>query len=104
MKESEPTPPEKEFVEYEEKKEPYISPPPYKSPIFFLRRFTKAKIEAQFKKFVERLKKLYINLPSIKGISQMTTCVKFLKDILSNRRKLEDSEIVAMIIDSIAVI
>ena len=50
----------------------------------------KAKLDQQFGKFLEVIKKLYINV-----LSQMPSCAKFLKEILSNKRKLEEHEIVA---------
>lgn len=64
VKESESTPPENEVVEEEEKNEPPVSPLPYKPtiPFPFPQWFAKAKVEAKFKKFMELLKNLYINI------------------------------------------
>ncbi|KEH15543.1 hypothetical protein MTR_0848s0010, partial [Medicago truncatula] len=38
-------------------------PPPYKPKIPFEQRFTKSKLDEKFRKFVEMLNKLYINVP-----------------------------------------
>ena len=40
--------------------------------------------------------KLYINIPFTETLSQMSSYVKFLKEILSNKRKLEEHETVAL--------
>ncbi|KAJ8753483.1 hypothetical protein K2173_019882 [Erythroxylum novogranatense] len=64
----------------------------------------KAKLDAQFGKFLEVLKKLYINIPFTDALSQMPFYAKFLKEILSNKRKLEEHETVGLIIEcSVAI-
>ncbi|KAJ9186720.1 hypothetical protein P3X46_002263 [Hevea brasiliensis] len=80
----------------EEKEENYIPPEPYKPQLPFPQRFQKAKLDRQFGKFLEVLKKLYINVPFIDALSQMPSYAKFLKEILSNKRRLEDHETVAL--------
>ncbi|KAJ9170746.1 hypothetical protein P3X46_018829 [Hevea brasiliensis] len=80
----------------EEKEEKYIPPEPYKPQLPFPQRFQKAKLDKQFGKFLEVLKKLYINVPFVDALSQMPSYAKFLKEILSNKRKLEDHETVAL--------
>ncbi|PPR90617.1 hypothetical protein GOBAR_AA30066 [Gossypium barbadense] len=50
---------------------------------------TKDRTEEKFGKFVKLLKKLHINLPFIEVLSQMLNSAKFLKELLSNKRKLE---------------
>jgi len=49
----------------------------------------KAKLEQQFGKFREVLKKVHINISFTNALSQMPSYAKFLKEILSNKRKLE---------------
>jgi len=56
----------------------------------------KAKLDLQFGKFLEVLNKLYINTPFTKALSQMPSYAKFLKEILSNKRKPEEHETVAL--------
>ncbi|XP_057986555.1 uncharacterized protein LOC131171116 [Hevea brasiliensis] len=85
----------KKEVEKEEE-EKYVPPPPYKPPLLYTQRFQKAKLDKQFGKFLEVLKKLYINIPFIDVISQMPSYVKFLKEILSNKRRLDDYETLAL--------
>ncbi|XP_058010474.1 uncharacterized protein LOC131183820 [Hevea brasiliensis] len=85
----------KKEVEKEEE-EKYMSPPPYKPQLSYPQRFQKAKLDKQFGKFLEVLKKLYMNIPFTDAISQMPSYSKFLKEILSNKRRLEDYETVAL--------
>jgi hypothetical protein len=54
------------------------------------------KTEKQFSKIIEVLKQLYINLPLIEVITQMPIYIKFFKDILSNRRKLEEVQVISL--------
>lgn len=102
--ESEPTTPEKEVVEEVEKEAPYEAPSPYKPPMIFSQRLVKAKVEARYGKFVELLKKIHLNVPFTEALTQIPYNAKFLKEILSNKRKLEDHETVAIIVDSSVVI
>ena len=68
----------------------------YKIPLPFPKRFLKANLDKQFAKFLEVFKKLHINIPLLDAISQMPSYAKFLKDIISNKRKLEKFEIVKL--------
>ncbi|CAJ2641624.1 unnamed protein product [Trifolium pratense] len=79
-----------------EKKKPYIPPPPYQPPIPYPQRFEKSKSEGQFRKFVELLKKLNITIPFTEAITQMPSYAKFLKEILTKKKKIEDEEIVML--------
>ena len=45
---------------------------------------------------MEVLKKLTINIPFAEALEQMPSYVKFMKDILSKRRRLGDYETVAL--------
>jgi hypothetical protein len=51
------------------------------------------KLDKQYAKFVELLKKLNVNILFADIVTQMLTYVKLLKDILSNRRKLKDETV-----------
>ena len=55
----------------------------------------KAKLDLQFGKFLKILKKLYVNIPFTEALSQMPSYAKFLTEILSNKRKLEEHETMA---------
>jgi len=81
-----------------------ISPKPYTPPFSFPQRMAKAKLDSQFGKFLEVLKKLYINIPFTEAPTQMPSYTKFLKEILSNKRKLEEHETVGLTKECSAVI
>ena len=49
-------------------------------------------------------KKLHINIPFAKALEQMLSYVKFMKDIISIKRKLEDYETIALTKDSSAIL
>ncbi|KAM0061597.1 putative aspartic peptidase domain superfamily [Helianthus debilis subsp. tardiflorus] len=71
----------------EEKKEPmkvYKPTPPYPG------RLMKGKDVEQYSKFLEMLKKLHVNIPFVEALSKMPKYAKFLKDLLTNKKKLED--------------
>ncbi|XP_073120842.1 uncharacterized protein [Henckelia pumila] len=60
-----------------------VIPPPFPASL------KKAKIDAQFAKFLEVFKKLHINIPFVDALLQMPSYAKLLKKILSNKRKIE---------------
>ena len=62
----------------------------------FPQRLQKSKLDKQFLKFMDIFKKLHIIIPFAEALEQMPSYVKFMKDILSNKRKLEDYETVAL--------
>ncbi|XP_050895614.1 uncharacterized protein LOC127102260 [Lathyrus oleraceus] len=90
--------------EEEDKETPYMPPPPYKPHIPYPQRLAKSKNVGQFKKFVELLKQLNITIPFTKAITQIPSYAKFLKDILSNKKKLEDNESVMLTTECSAII
>ena len=53
-------------------------------------------MDNQFSKFIEIFKKLHINIPFAEALEQMPGYMKFMKDILSKKRKLGDYETVAL--------
>ena len=59
-------------------------------------RLRKNNLDKQFSKFLEVFKKLHINIPFAEALEQMPSYVKFMKEILSKKRKLEDYEMVAL--------
>ncbi|XP_022147177.1 uncharacterized protein LOC111016189 [Momordica charantia] len=52
--------------------------------------------ETQFRKFLDILKQLHINIPLVDALEQMSNYAKFLKDIVSIKKKLGEHEMVAM--------
>ncbi|XP_062094051.1 uncharacterized protein LOC133800094 [Humulus lupulus] len=59
-------------------------------------RLQKNRLDKQFAKFLEVFKRLHINIPFAEALEQMPSYVKFMKDILSKKRKMEDYETVAL--------
>ena len=88
MKKQIPSTPEKVEVQkpsYDEK--PIIQYP---------QRLRKNVLDKQFGKFMDIFKKLHINIPFSEALEQMLGYVKFMKDILSKKRKLGDYETVSL--------
>ncbi|XP_061367959.1 uncharacterized protein LOC133310973 [Gastrolobium bilobum] len=65
-------------------------PPP------FPQRLQKQKQDNQFRKFLDLLKQLHVNIPFVDALEQMPSYVKFMKEILSRKRRLEEFETVAL--------
>ena len=70
----------------------------------FPQRLQKARREEQFSKFLDISKKIEINIPSAEVINQMPIYVKFLKEILSKKRKIAKEGIVKLTATCSAVI
>ena len=66
----------------------------YKTRVPFPSRLKQQKLDKQFAKFLKVFKSLHINIPFVDALTQMPTNAKFLKDILKNKRRLEDCETV----------
>ncbi|XP_078179610.1 uncharacterized protein LOC144573733 [Carex rostrata] len=93
-----------ENKESESEEPKYVEPLLYKPPLPFPQRFIKAKLDKQFGKFLEMLKKLQVNVPFTDVLIEMPSYAKFLKDILSNKRKLEECSTVALTEECSAVL
>ena len=78
--------------ETEAKDQPTTTEPtasiPYPQPL------KKNKLDKQFTMFMEVFKKLHINILFADALEQMPSYVKFMKDILSKKRRLSDFETV----------
>ena len=87
-------PQEKKYVEEETKaKDRPTTTEPY-ALIPYPQRLKKNKLDKKFTKFMEVFKKLHINIPFADALEQMPSYVKFMKDILSKKRRLSDFETV----------
>ena len=64
----------------------------YKTRVLFPSRLKQQQLDKQFAKFLEVFKSLHINIPFVDALAQMPTYAKFLKEILKNKRRLEDCE------------
>ena len=62
----------------------------YRLPLPFPQRLKQAKIDGQFIKFVNVFKKLEINIPFAVALAQILNYAKFMKDIISKKKKLDD--------------
>ncbi|XP_070011016.1 uncharacterized protein [Nicotiana sylvestris] len=58
-------------------------PPPYPQ------RLAKQKGDNQFKKFIEMMKSLTINVPLVEALEQMSGYAKFMKDLVTKKRSME---------------
>ena len=70
----------------------------------FPQRLQKSKIEEQFARFLKTFQKLEINMPFTEVVTQMPLYAKFLKDILSKKRKIAEDGIVNLTATCSAVI
>ncbi|XP_048489922.2 uncharacterized protein LOC125491885 [Beta vulgaris subsp. vulgaris] len=86
---------EKEF--YEQCNEAsQAAPKAYVPPIPFPQRLAKKQLNDKFMKFLEVMKGLEVHIPFLQAMSQMPTYAKFLKELLSNKTKLEESATIAL--------
>ncbi|XP_058783122.1 uncharacterized protein LOC131657774 [Vicia villosa] len=74
----------------ETKDKDYTPPPSYNPPIPYPQRLKQTKIENQYQKFIKVIEKIYVNIPFTEGITKIPSYAKFLKDIISNKRRLGD--------------
>ncbi|OIT03404.1 hypothetical protein A4A49_57564, partial [Nicotiana attenuata] len=69
---------------------------PHSVPLPFPQKMKREKLDKQFSKFLDILKQLYINIPFTDALTQMPSYAKFLKEILSSKRKLEEISVVKL--------
>ncbi|KAI3819513.1 hypothetical protein L1987_13353 [Smallanthus sonchifolius] len=81
------TPPRGKSVSTSRPREPVRD---YTPAIPYPGRLKKQKMEEQYGKFLGLCKQLHINLPFVEALAQMPKYARFLKDILTNKRKLEE--------------
>ncbi|XP_021722473.1 uncharacterized protein LOC110689963 [Chenopodium quinoa] len=88
--------------------EPKASIPPplvsYVPQAPFSQRLAQDKLEKTYGKFLDIQKKLHINIPFLDAISEMPSYAKFLKDMLSNKKKLEENATVALTVECSAIL
>ena len=61
----------------------------YTPPLLFPQRFQKTKLDEHFAQFLNMFKKFEINIPFADVLVQMPNYVKFMKEIMSNKKRLE---------------
>ena len=78
--------------------------PAYTPAVPFPQRLQKSRREEQFSKFLDIFKKIEINIPFAEVISQMPLYAKFLKEVLSKKRKIAEKGIVNLTATCSAII
>ena len=81
--------------ENEKKKEVAIKPPPVKTLPYPLKPSKKDK-ERQFARFLDIFKRLQINIPFPEALEQMPTYAKFMKEILTKKRRFIEEETIEL--------
>ncbi|GJT73105.1 reverse transcriptase domain-containing protein [Tanacetum coccineum] len=66
-----------------------LLPKPYKPKIPYPQRLRKEKMEAQYGKFLDMIRAVRINVPLIDVLAGMPNYGKFLKELISNKHKIE---------------
>ncbi|KAL7591788.1 hypothetical protein Lser_V15G34232 [Lactuca serriola] len=78
----------------EQKNTPSLKP--YQPPLPFPGGARQDKPNEEYQKFLEHIKALQINIPFIEVVAQMPKYAKFLKELLTNRKKMEEVYKVAL--------
>ncbi|CAM8884701.1 unnamed protein product [Rhodiola kirilowii] len=73
-----------------------VEPAPYKPPVPFPQQLVAIRQDKEFKQFVDKICTLYINMPLTDAITKIPTYAKFMKEILTGKRKIDGTEIVAL--------
>ncbi|XP_042056450.1 uncharacterized protein LOC121801045 [Salvia splendens] len=115
-------PEEKELVEEVETETVHITSPPKENAVPTLpttpadahtptdvripypQRVQKKKTDAQFSRFFDIFRKVQINIPLVEALQQMPSYAKFLKDVVSNKRRWMEYETVNLTESCIAII
>ncbi|GKC31692.1 hypothetical protein Tco_1038986 [Tanacetum coccineum] len=66
-----------------------LTPKPYKPKIPYPQCLRKEKMEAQYGKFLDMIRAIRINVPLVNVLTRMPNYGKFLKELVSNKHKLE---------------
>ncbi|WCJ37738.1 hypothetical protein M5689_018845 [Euphorbia peplus] len=80
----------------EEPEPEYVPPPPYVPPLPFPGALVKRKLEEEYAKIRDTLGKLHINIPLLDAATQIPNYTKFLKDLLSNKKKMENISVIQL--------
>ncbi|GJT67159.1 hypothetical protein Tco_1018639 [Tanacetum coccineum] len=81
-----------------------LLPKPYKPKILYPQRLRKEKMEAQYGKFLDMIRAIRINVPLIDFLAGMPNYGKFLKELISNKHKLEQISAAFLSDESLAMI
>ncbi|XP_062080847.1 uncharacterized protein LOC133785642 [Humulus lupulus] len=72
------------------------NPPMYQPLLPYPQRFLKKNLDEKFAKFLEIFKKININIPFVDALEKMSSYVKFIKEVMSKKRKFEDYDTVKL--------
>ena len=61
-------------------------------------------MDDQFSKFLNMFKKIEVNIPFAEALAQMPHYAKFMKDIMSKKRKLDEKGVVSLLATCSAMI
>nr|XP_016477995.1 PREDICTED: uncharacterized protein LOC107799401 [Nicotiana tabacum] len=64
--------------------------------LLFPQKQRREKLNKQFGRFLEMLEQVHVNVPFTEVLSQMPTYAKFIKEILSNKKKVEETLVVKL--------
>ncbi|XP_016740301.1 uncharacterized protein [Gossypium hirsutum] len=73
-------------------------------PFPFPQRFRKNEHDKQYQQFLDTLKQLQINIPLVDALVQIPSYGKFMKDLLSKKKKLIDVETIVLTEGCIAIL
>ncbi|XP_009615953.1 uncharacterized protein [Nicotiana tomentosiformis] len=62
----------------------------------FPRKQRREKLDKQFERFLEVFKQVHVNIPFTEVLSQMPAYANFMKEILSKKRKVEDTSVLKL--------
>nr|GEW18506.1 reverse transcriptase domain-containing protein [Tanacetum cinerariifolium] len=79
-------------------------PKPYKPKIPYPQRLRKEKMEAQYGKFLDMIRAIRINVPLVNVLAGMPNYGKFLKELISNKHKIEQISTAFLSDESSAII
>ncbi|GKB00307.1 hypothetical protein Tco_0828300, partial [Tanacetum coccineum] len=79
-------------------------PNSYKPKILYPQRLRKEKMEAQYGKFIDMIHAVRINVPLIDVLAEMPNYGKFLKELISNKNKIEQISAAFLSDESLAMI
>ena len=75
-------------------------PPKITHPLPYPQRFKKKIIDEQFSKFLSIFKKLQVNIPFADALEQMPHYAKFMKEIMTKKRKIEEQGMINSVVPS----
>nr|XP_016465147.1 PREDICTED: uncharacterized protein LOC107788018 [Nicotiana tabacum] len=81
---------------YKQRSNDEIEESKYMSALPFPQKQRREKLDKQFRRFLEVLKQVHVNISFTEVLSQMPAYTKFLKEIFSNKRKVEETSAVKL--------